>query len=510
MHPIMSSSSSYKSFHRLLHLISFIIVFPSIHSQSSQSTSALPTGHLKPLGSHRPPDVEIDELNEVPSPREFYEKYVKHGRAVIFRGAAKESPGFKLWTDEYLREKYGDLEVRLEGKREKGSHLIPMGDKYIGRSSIGHFIDHYHTTNRYMVSELPTAMYPEFFVPPCLSCGLFRDRLVEIDIWMSGGDSHSILHKDAFNAINCLVNGTKYWKLIERKYEKWIYEAWEPDYEVGGYSEINVEEVDMIKHPDIAKVPWSKFTIHAGDCLFLPSTYYHQVSSAGETNLAIAVLFAFQYREYDDRGCNETEPAFIPLSEFDVVWEWPGHGYMTMGHHDIWEIKDEMLEAARENGPIRFDKELFRGADTDKLQEVQEILDPEGKGYLTVEDISKLDGDTLRKYTFAIEAREPSNTEEYEYTYVDYSELKDVIQILMDRDGALTKKKFILMYQEVLGGTKQYAIGLFDKLTRDTKRDKVLPVDIEQNLEYALEKYRLLQKIYPVPPGEEDLVKDEL
>ena len=106
------------------------------------------------------------------------------------------------------------IQVRLEGKREKSSARVPVGDKYVGRSTIRHFIDHYHTTNRYMVSELPTAMYPEFFVPPCLSCGLLHDRLVEIDIWMSGGDSHSVLHKDAYNAINCLLNGTKYWKLI--------------------------------------------------------------------------------------------------------------------------------------------------------------------------------------------------------------------------------------------------------------------------------------------------------
>ncbi len=116
--PIMSLVN-FKSFiHHLHHMLLFITILPSTSTESSSSsvhptTTPLPTGHLQPLGSHRPPDVIIDELNEVPSPRDFWEKYVKHEKAVIFRGAAKESPAFKLWTDEYLREQYGNLEVRF-------------------------------------------------------------------------------------------------------------------------------------------------------------------------------------------------------------------------------------------------------------------------------------------------------------------------------------------------------------------------------------------------------------
>ena len=31
--------------------------------------SAIPVGHLQPLGGHRPPDVPIDELHTIPHPR---------------------------------------------------------------------------------------------------------------------------------------------------------------------------------------------------------------------------------------------------------------------------------------------------------------------------------------------------------------------------------------------------------------------------------------------------------
>jgi len=38
------------------------------------------------------------------------------------------------------------------------------------------------------------------------------------------------------------------------------------------FSDINPAAVDLVKYPDFAKIPWSNFTIHAGDCLFLPKS----------------------------------------------------------------------------------------------------------------------------------------------------------------------------------------------------------------------------------------------
>ena len=60
--------------------------------------------------------------------------------------------------------------------------------------------------------------------------------------------------------------------MIEYKYEKMIYKAWEPEYEIGGFSSIEVDAVDLIKYPKIKDVPWSFVTVNAGDCLFLPKS----------------------------------------------------------------------------------------------------------------------------------------------------------------------------------------------------------------------------------------------
>ena len=38
-------------------------------------------------------------------------------------------------------------------------------------------------------------MWDDISVQPCLTCGTFANSIVEIDLWMSGGGSKSLLHK---------------------------------------------------------------------------------------------------------------------------------------------------------------------------------------------------------------------------------------------------------------------------------------------------------------------------
>lgn len=62
-----------------------------------------PAGHLQPLGSHRAPEGTIKSIEHLPSPQTFYDEYLLAGQPVIFKGAAKLSPGFDLWTDSFLK-----------------------------------------------------------------------------------------------------------------------------------------------------------------------------------------------------------------------------------------------------------------------------------------------------------------------------------------------------------------------------------------------------------------------
>ena len=65
-------------------------------------SSSLP-GHLKPLGGHRPSEGYIDAVDGFIEPEPFFKNYVRGGRPLLFRGAAKHLAAFKKWNDAYIR-----------------------------------------------------------------------------------------------------------------------------------------------------------------------------------------------------------------------------------------------------------------------------------------------------------------------------------------------------------------------------------------------------------------------
>ena len=230
-------------------MLRFFLIFAAFLHSSSCSSQETILGHMLPLGSHQKPGT-VEERFDIPSAKEFFDKYVIPSKPVVFRGVLKDSPMLHKWTDEYLVEKYPDLELRLEAKTEKEGY-VPIGKVGMGRDTMKNFVETYHHTNKYVVSELPTPAWNEVFVPSFMTCGPIRRNFVEIDLWMSGGNTSSLLHKDAFNALNCLFNGTKKWKLFEYKYEKDLYKAYEPGDPYGGFSRINPEAVDLNKYPKV-------------------------------------------------------------------------------------------------------------------------------------------------------------------------------------------------------------------------------------------------------------------
>lgn len=458
----------------------------------------IPIGHLKPFGDHRPPDVPVDETESIPDPWTFWEKYVKPGDPLILRGAAKKSPAFSLWTEDYLTQNYGDLEIRLEGKSEAWSP-VPVGSEGLGRDKISSFLKRYGDKDTYVISQLPVPMYRDVMVLPCMSCGNMGGRMVEVDLWMSSGDSESILHKDAFNQMNCLFNGTKRWKLVHNKYEKFIHKTWEPSREIGGHSDIDVNEVDLLKYPNITKIRWSDYTLKAGDCIFLPKGYYHQVNSFGPMNVAVSILFS-RITTFEDHDCDSSNHQPTPLSEMDVQWDWQGHGTMSMGNMDLLSIRWSYMQQAKKVGYIT--KEVFMEEFSllmpekilkkfePSLKEAWAVIDPEDRGRLSVDDIELLDIPTLRDHALKLDLVEPSNTHEFEYYYIDADDIKELITSLLDEDGHLSKTAFIMSYttDPDFGGTEKFALEIFEKL-QSTDSETATREEVVANIDEALENW---------------------
>lgn len=126
------------------------VVFPPRFIPSSDPT--IPPGHLQMFGLQRPPIGPVVEYNTVLKPQEFWDTHVSQFRPLVFRQAIANSPALKRWTDEYLKEKYGDLDVLTEYKTENRTHGLTS------RMLFGDFIDVYTKKNLYVVTVLPDPM----------------------------------------------------------------------------------------------------------------------------------------------------------------------------------------------------------------------------------------------------------------------------------------------------------------------------------------------------------------
>ena len=56
-------------------------------------------------------------------------------------------------------------------------------------------------------------------------------------------------------------------------------------FEWGGISDIDVDNVDLEMYPKIAEINYSKLRLYKGDCIFMPSGETHEVV------LSTAILF---------------------------------------------------------------------------------------------------------------------------------------------------------------------------------------------------------------------------
>ena len=86
-----------------LQLFLIFISITDFYSQAKRDETDPGHDDLKPLGKQRITEGHIDVTDKLPSPVEFFEKYIDVGKPVVFKGVAKGMPAFQTWKDDYLR-----------------------------------------------------------------------------------------------------------------------------------------------------------------------------------------------------------------------------------------------------------------------------------------------------------------------------------------------------------------------------------------------------------------------
>ncbi|XP_065174902.1 bifunctional peptidase and (3S)-lysyl hydroxylase Jmjd7-like [Sycon ciliatum] len=363
-------------------------------------------GHLKPFGYQRAPEGPVQEYIEELHPSDFYRTHIKPKQPLVYRGMVSDSPAFRLWTDEYLRETYGSLDVISEVKNE--SRATPPK-----RMQMREFLDRYQKDNLYIVTVLPDDMRKEVKAPRSVLCGSTRRFIQEANLWMSNGGTRSVIHYDADHNIHCLLAGRKDFVMIPKKYQAQLYMA-SQTINGSGYSLIDPDSVDLMQYPLAAGVPWTWATLAPGDCIFLPGGYLHQVRSYTRS-ISETLLFT-PTRWFNDSNCNTTDvDSYMSLADVELKWTYlKGQKHIEMGYMNPELIRESLFRQLTHNAAIS--RELFMEIITDDLRSEAnefatdamsaklwlEIKSPD-RDYLTYEDVENAPLEALKNIARAID-----------------------------------------------------------------------------------------------------------
>ena len=266
----------------------------------------------------------LDALN-------FYREYVSPNVPVVMRKAQTEwNASSELWTNAYLRSAMGDREVHVAATPKGRADYIRNG-KFVlpeerlmkfsefmdvlesgKRSKKGHlYLSH---QNGNFTSEFEP-LHKDAAAPISWAVEAFGCVPDAVNIWIGDSRAVSSCHKDFYENIFMVISGEKHFTLLPPTDFPFLYERSFPvaqfrqdeDTKWRVYDDAQSQPVPWIAvdpdSPDLTEFPLYshthpyKVTVKAGQCLYLPAMWYHQVSqSADEHGRCIAINMWFDMR----------------------------------------------------------------------------------------------------------------------------------------------------------------------------------------------------------------------
>lgn len=260
--------------------------------------------------------IDVDYVTGFADVTPFYTDYIFLSKPLLMKNAAIFFPAFTLWTDDYLNSTVmPGTEVKVEkAKKENRSGETELYDFH-------EFLNFYNKTNQdlYLVSDIPENIRQDLLLPDPLQCReLYENHLVSSTLWFSNGGTKSVIHTDDMENIQCVLDGFKKYVLVDPvKYGDYIT----IDDPVKAYSYIDVDDVDFEKYPELTNyIEYHHVTLNAGDCLYIPYRWIHQVNSYGSRNVAVNIWWDHHGgKSIDVEHCANHQKSTITLNDVEFI-----------------------------------------------------------------------------------------------------------------------------------------------------------------------------------------------
>lgn len=232
----------------------------------------------------------------------FYKNFVTKEVPVVMIGGIKHWLAIKKWNDRYLKDKIGDREVLVAignktdqsfGLMEKTIKKKMPFDKFVDlmnddESGIQYYLNlqrEKYTDDSGKTVHEPVDLASIYFKEDYEEPPLFSYRkLREANFWMGPDQLVSRLHHDSSENLLCQVHGIKKFVVYPPSMSQHLYPF---EGQQQHFSQVDIENPDYTKFPKLRNAKPTECIVNAGDILFVPPHWWHQVYSFGHPNLAI-------------------------------------------------------------------------------------------------------------------------------------------------------------------------------------------------------------------------------
>lgn len=224
------------------------------------------------------PRININIINQ--------KKAINETSPYIITGIVQEWPATTKWNINYLKEQYGQLEVTVRDNRKidysaKNIQKIIHREKMLLRDYIDNIIEKdnpelYH----YYMTELDPSYFPglcnDFSTPI-----IIRNREHIKNFWLSPKNAYTRLHYDLGHNFLAQIIGEK--KII--LYSPNLSNLY--PFPTNGASQVDIENPDYDKFPNFRFAKPIVCHLKAGEILYIPSCWWHQVYSIDDVNISV-------------------------------------------------------------------------------------------------------------------------------------------------------------------------------------------------------------------------------
>lgn len=202
-------------------------------------------------------------------------------KPVMIKGGIKHTNCYKRWSLEYLKEKIGARSVKL-AQHSTGVYNYAVNKIEFVDDSFDRMIERLNSTKGAKNNTSYLGMSPINEQFPQLLEDLETPKLIRssdvlqtINLWVGGIGCDSGLHYDFNNNFYYQVSGSKELSLFSPDDSIYLYPSQQKT--TNHVSEIQLYNIDHKRFPLFEKATWYKGIIEAGDVLYIPPYWWHDL-----------------------------------------------------------------------------------------------------------------------------------------------------------------------------------------------------------------------------------------